>query len=223
MPLYLSTEFNGSESQIYLLRSGMLLGRDGPDVKIPDSRVSSPHALIRKVDQKWVLSDLQSSNGTFSGGQRITEIEISVGTVFVLGKTTFKVISEVPKELKPWKAALHAKFVELFQSTNVPSAQETSPFPKIVSLCFVQGPLSGKTYELGFGPRTLGRLTSDLPLFDPDLPPLCLRIFAQQKDCLIQNLGGDKILLNGRTFSTEKIYGREILVLGAHKIEVNLV
>lgn len=42
-----------------------------------DLDASSRHAELRPSERGWVLVDLGSSNGTFVGGQRITEVAIA--------------------------------------------------------------------------------------------------------------------------------------------------
>lgn len=68
------------------------IGR-GSDNKIVliDQSVSLHHASLSRVDGRFWLRDLGSSNGTYVGDRRITEIEISVGdeVSFGLFKTKF--------------------------------------------------------------------------------------------------------------------------------------
>ncbi|HYN88848.1 MAG TPA: FHA domain-containing protein, partial [Ardenticatenaceae bacterium] len=42
------------------------------DVVLPDRTVSRHHAQIRKVGTQFLLEDLESTNGTFVNGERIT-------------------------------------------------------------------------------------------------------------------------------------------------------
>ncbi|HLQ54558.1 MAG TPA: FHA domain-containing protein [Streptosporangiaceae bacterium] len=65
------------------------LGRDPEsDIVVDDSRVSWQHAVLRfdQLDQNtWVLQDMGSTNGTFIGSQRVSQITISDDCVFRLG------------------------------------------------------------------------------------------------------------------------------------------
>src|SRR5712691_9867932 len=65
------------------------LGRDPEsDIVVDDSRVSWQHAVLRfdQLDQNtWVLQDMGSTNGTFIGSQRVSQITISDHCVFRLG------------------------------------------------------------------------------------------------------------------------------------------
>src|SRR6266571_2714931 len=65
------------------------IGRDPEsDIVVDDSRVSWQHAMLR-FDQlgqnAWVLQDSGSTNGTFLGPQRISQIMISDDCVLRLG------------------------------------------------------------------------------------------------------------------------------------------
>ena len=79
---------------ILKVRSGAIYGRSSnkADVLIDDEKVSSIHARIQVKDEKFILVDLGSTNGTFVNGEKITgateihqDDEIRIGnTVFVL-------------------------------------------------------------------------------------------------------------------------------------------
>src|SRR5260370_42356515 len=57
------------------------LGRDPEsDIVVDDSRVSWQHAVLRvdQLDQNtWVLQDMGSTNGTFIGSQRVSQLPSS--------------------------------------------------------------------------------------------------------------------------------------------------
>ncbi len=65
------------------------IGRDPEsDIVVNDSRVSWQHAVLRfdQHDQNgWILQDAGSTNGTFLGSQRVSQITISNDCVLRLG------------------------------------------------------------------------------------------------------------------------------------------
>jgi ABC-type multidrug transport system ATPase subunit len=62
------------------------LGRDPKaDVTVDDSRVSWRHATIAFTGTGWVFTDIGSTNGTFSDGQRSNLVQLAEGSVIVLG------------------------------------------------------------------------------------------------------------------------------------------
>ena len=69
----------GPRSTDCLLKSGItIIGRDQiSDVIIPDPTVSKQHAAIEIGEEGVIVRDLGSTNGTYIGGQRITEARVT--------------------------------------------------------------------------------------------------------------------------------------------------
>jgi ABC-type multidrug transport system ATPase subunit/pSer/pThr/pTyr-binding forkhead associated (FHA) protein len=62
------------------------IGRDPEsDIVMTDSRVSWKHAVLRVEQDRWVLEDVGSTNGTFLGDRRVSRIPISADCVVRLG------------------------------------------------------------------------------------------------------------------------------------------
>jgi pSer/pThr/pTyr-binding forkhead associated (FHA) protein len=51
------------------------IGRDG-DIALMDKRVSRRHAQVLFTNGAWTVKDLESANGTFLDGERVTEAPI---------------------------------------------------------------------------------------------------------------------------------------------------
>ncbi|MHB8969570.1 MAG: EAL domain-containing protein [Pirellulaceae bacterium] len=51
---------------------------------VESSRVSRKHVLIDRADEGYVLRDLESTNGTYVNGQRITQVPLTDGDVIVI-------------------------------------------------------------------------------------------------------------------------------------------
>jgi len=60
-------------------------GRDN-DIVLENLQVSRNHAEIRKENDRFVLVDLQSANGTFINGVRVSKTEILDNDVVAIGK-----------------------------------------------------------------------------------------------------------------------------------------
>jgi pSer/pThr/pTyr-binding forkhead associated (FHA) protein len=84
----------------FLVRSGALKGQrlivrtpvanigraDYNDLVVPDESVSTSHAKLQRREGVWVLVDLESTNGTFVDGERIsTDTPIAPGTLVRFG------------------------------------------------------------------------------------------------------------------------------------------
>jgi hypothetical protein len=70
--------------------SGVVLGRSrSSDVTVDDPNVSRAHAEVRPHGSSWVLSDLDSTNGTRLNGRRVTQPEVlKSGDAIEIGTTT---------------------------------------------------------------------------------------------------------------------------------------
>lgn len=68
------------------------------DVFVGDPSVSAHHARIINGSQGFEIEDLQSTNGTFVGGQRITRARLSGGDRVTLGQVEFKFLLDRPVE-----------------------------------------------------------------------------------------------------------------------------
>jgi pSer/pThr/pTyr-binding forkhead associated (FHA) protein len=62
------------------------------DVQIKDSEVSRRHAMLEVRTGKVMLIDMGATNGTWVGGERAEEAEISNQGEFTLGSTTLMLI-----------------------------------------------------------------------------------------------------------------------------------
>lgn len=70
-------------------QGAMTLGRDTTaTIQLHDSEVSRRHAEVRRHDDRFVLSDTGSSNGTFVNGRRILTQELATGDQVQIGATT---------------------------------------------------------------------------------------------------------------------------------------
>jgi len=80
-------------TDIPLLKEVVSIGRATTnaswDVALQDRAVSRPHAQLERVNGKWYLVDLGSSNGTLLNNILVSEtLELNDGNVIVIGQTT---------------------------------------------------------------------------------------------------------------------------------------
>ncbi len=82
----------GGEQEAPVSHSPFNIGRIQPnDLVLPSAKVSRAHARILIEDDRMLLIDLNSSNGTFAGSQRLTPNEpypLSFGLSFEIGPFT---------------------------------------------------------------------------------------------------------------------------------------
>ena len=73
-----------------LLKRVVTIGRDSSNVlQLDDGEASRRHAEVRRLDDADLLVDLDSSNGVFVNGLRITEQRLENGDQIQIGKTLF--------------------------------------------------------------------------------------------------------------------------------------
>jgi adenylate cyclase len=82
----------GNGPQEYELKSSNTIGRHSSNsLQIRDRIVSKLHCKItRGADGKYLLRDLNSLNGTYVNGEKITEKILKPGDIISLGKTTMR-------------------------------------------------------------------------------------------------------------------------------------
>lgn len=84
----LSVLENGKIIQTVVLDHNVYIGRSpSNDVVLKEPKVSRKHAEIQYVNGKYVLLDLESSNGTFVGGKKIAEYTLQPNDEIVIGNT----------------------------------------------------------------------------------------------------------------------------------------
>jgi|GEM_PF-906707 len=86
----LSRGGTGKVDSIVLTKSRMIIGRDPTcDVHVDHPRVSWHHAQLEASGQRYTITDLGSSNGTFLNGRRVKSGALAVGDIISLGSYSF--------------------------------------------------------------------------------------------------------------------------------------
>ncbi len=73
-------------------KPAMIIGRSGADVQLEDSEVSRMHAAVEAYGDRFILRDLDSTNGTFFDGKRVKLTEIKNQAEFDVGGTGLMLI-----------------------------------------------------------------------------------------------------------------------------------
>ncbi len=85
------TAGNGEGTEIPLAADSLTIGRDArAGLRIADPKSSRLHAEVRCENGQWMLVDLGSSNGTWSGESRIESMPLSDGFTFRIGRTLIR-------------------------------------------------------------------------------------------------------------------------------------
>lgn len=130
-----------------LLRDSITVGRaEDNTVVIDNLSVSSYHARIDKAGSEFILTDLQSTNGTFINDNRVVSHKLAHGDNISIGKHVLLFVGEKGKvEEEPEKAGLNKTMIldtvkqrELLAKQKGVVAQPR-PAEKIGVISFVDG------------------------------------------------------------------------------------
>jgi len=85
----------GTGNKFLLQKDEMIIGRaDEVDVRLAKAGVSRRHAAIkRQNEKKFLIADLQSTNGTFVNSERISEIALKDQDLIAIGDSRLKFIA----------------------------------------------------------------------------------------------------------------------------------
>jgi len=72
------------------------IGRDSSNtIRVDDNEVSRRHAEIRRTGDQFVISDLQSSNGTYVNSRKVERAQLTSGDHIQIGRTTLVFAQEL--------------------------------------------------------------------------------------------------------------------------------
>ncbi|MCI5073185.1 FHA domain-containing protein [bacterium] len=76
----------------------ILIGRSKHcDVILPDPHISRKHAMLERVNDTWILNDLDSDNGTRLKGKKIKQATLQNGEHFFIGSFQLMLASDIMK------------------------------------------------------------------------------------------------------------------------------
>ncbi len=133
MPKITITEGPDSGKE-YEIDQAVILGRlESNDVPIHDRKASREHAKIYKQGAKFAIVDLNSSNGTFVNGQKITKRVLADGDEIQIGVISMRFADATEKELAAAKLKQRKSLDDDFGGSGKGGAAAATPDPdKIV-------------------------------------------------------------------------------------------
>ncbi|MBX9767732.1 MAG: hypothetical protein K2X47_10710, partial [Bdellovibrionales bacterium] len=149
------------------------------------------------------------------------------GVVFQIGASTFTVEASGQKQVNKveslgWSTEI-AGFLSSSSLRRVEAAHKVSPFHKLLELEFVTGPQLGAKWLLGYGPRSVGRVSPDLAIDEPKAPDQCFQ--------LIPTVGGVEFLtdfpsevrLNNESIRTEMLRDGDMIKVHDSTLKVKFL
>lgn len=205
---------------------GLSIGRSRGEITLRDPKVSNPHAkIIEGEDGFLYMVDEGSSNGLWVNDHKAEKIQLRPGLSILLGNTLIEVVEEaeldLPQEQRDtWRGKLWTQLRS--DSLQMPSPTQAQAFATPIQLKFVEGPLLGTSWTLGYGPRLIGKNSPDLFLPDESLPEVCLEIKPTSLGPVLVAKEAGLVLLNEREVSSEKISNGDVIRIGRHAIRVTM-
>ena len=220
------------------------VGRTGDaDFSFPnDLEMSSKHFSLHVEQGRCMLRDLQSTNGTFVEGRRVSDAELSHGGVFKAGQSVFAVeIEEPPAErmsVTDVHSSLHASSqretaaeqrVSESKSANIPaqiSGISVSPGGKEPKFLLRIRPNGGKPEELElFDGQSLvvGRTQAahHVVASDPELSSLHFEVSVDGDTCFVRDLSSSNgTFVNDSRVSRQPVYDGDLIRAGRSTFEI---
>lgn len=202
------------------LSSGLLLGRTMPTLVFADRMMSDSHGvLIMDHRNTWNFECLPPNLVRLGSGE-VPRIALIPGLVFHLGQTGFKVVEKGELQNINWSDGL-LSWLKDHPAESKPS--DLFFFLHPLRLTFVQGPQFEEYLTIGYGPRVLGFNSLDLNLTDPSAPKTVGRFFQVGEQAYLENLCGNKALINSKSFDQHPIQDEDLLKIGSTIIELSIL
>jgi hypothetical protein len=213
-------------------KEGITIGRNEENAIVIDNlAVSGFHARIDRTGSEYILTDLQSTNGTFVNDQKVASHKLSHGDNIVVGKHVLLFVASDSDRAETGKEEIKlpldrtvvldtAKQRELLARQKVvpqaPKAQE-----KIGVLSFIDGSGSGDI-ELTKRLTKLGKAeTSEIRLSGLLMGPTAATISRRPSGYAISFTGGmTKLKVNGKVVKNSvHLKDFDTIELGSHKFQ----
>lgn len=106
----------GAGRAVAMTRAVATVGRHATnDLVLEDARVSGVHLELRRTGDRVHVRDAGTTNGTWLGPHRITDVELAVGAELVVGDTVLRI--ETDDSAAPAAVSAHESFGELVGSS----------------------------------------------------------------------------------------------------------
>lgn len=170
----------------------MSIGRSRDnDIVIENLSVSRNHARIRRQGNRYILTDLNSANGTYVNSVRVSKTEVVNNDIVTIGKHQLQFSNQ---ELSEEEIA-----VETYSSDQT-MLVERAP---VGILCVIDGKLKGKEFQLTRFETSVGKASSNDIILGDDW-------FLSKKQATIRRRGSEFEIEDMGGFRKTKVNGRPV-------------
>ncbi|MFH0794810.1 MAG: FHA domain-containing protein, partial [bacterium] len=183
------------------------------DIVIENLSVSRNHARIRRADDKYVITDLNSANGVFVNGVRVTKTEVLHSDVITIGK--HKVIFQEPAPV--------TREEEISEAFGADRTMLVDRIPTAV-LVVTKGKQKDQTFELTKYENSIGRAPdNDCALTDWFVSKRHAMIVREGQNFFIKDLGSwRRTMLNGKYITESQVKDGDLLQFGTTQIRFSI-
>lgn len=188
-------------------------------IDFQDQEMQTNHASI-SLDHNlsWKINGL-NGNKIRVGSEEIASVSLIPGLIFNIGQTGFKVVQRSLPEHYGWEKRA-VEFLQSPQWVEIPP-KEFFFFLKSVQVVFTQGPQSGETYTLSYGPRFLGFNNLDINIKDPTQAHQIIKFTQAGDSIVIENINDSPdVQINKQPFKQHHINNNDQISFGSNIIEI---
>lgn len=148
--------------EVPLTQVTLTIGRkEGNDIVIDNIAVSGFHARIVQEDQNYILEDLNSLNGTFLNGQKVSKYALKHGDIILIGNHTIEFMSDKPPETDAARPVIRGRSMNetmvLSPSDQKKILASTEKVEVLGGFIIIEGPTEKKDYLLKDRITTIGK------------------------------------------------------------------
>jgi predicted component of type VI protein secretion system len=225
--------FNKRVIKEYALdKDGITIGRDGDNaIVINNLAVSGFHARIDKAGSDYILTDLQSTNGTFVNDQKVASYKLAHGDNIVIGKHIILFLSSDSDRVEVGKDVTNllldktvvldtVRQRELLSKQSLISQAPKVP-EKIGVLSFIDGSGLGDLNLTNKLTRLGKAATSEIKLSGLFIAPTAATISRRPSGYVISFTGGmSKLKVNGKVLKNSvQLNDFDTIELGSYKFQ----
>ena len=191
--------------EIELAGESKTIGREpSNDIVVENLLVSGYHARVDPAGKEYVLTDLQSKNGTFLNGERVTSTKLKNGDQILIGKHTLVFSLDSAELQEDPKLTEETMFIQVAQGDAEPSEELAAPgldstavsAERPAILAFVSGgrgehEIKRKLVKLGKGEE------ADIPIGGLFTPRVAATISRRPTGYHLSPAGRAKVKVNG--------------------------